>query len=194
MAQKRPAELVADEAQCALAALEVLDIGIVVSATHTGPILFANATAKQILETLECKGRELPAPIAEAARIYVESRDSVKRLPPAIRLERSDAPAVYMRVVPAIRLPRHEVITLREEILRDPELFRQLEGHFGITRRDFQILSGLRLGKTNRQIALEFGASEKTITKALHRLFERFGVSNRIGLANAVERIAGRRH
>jgi two-component system, NarL family, nitrate/nitrite response regulator NarL len=52
-----------------------------------------------------------------------------------------------------------------------------------LTIRQKQIVSMLRLGSSNKHIALVLGVSEGTIKVHLHRIYRRFGVANRTELA-----------
>jgi hypothetical protein len=76
----------------------------------------------------------LPPSVAEAASLYVASRRSTHRLPPAIRLERATGNAIYLRVFAGPPPSHHEIIVLREEIMRDADLYRELEALYGITQ------------------------------------------------------------
>lgn len=78
---------------------------------------------------------------------------------------------------------------LRQEVLRDVEVLRTLELRYQITRREYQVVTELRLGKTNRQIAAEFGLAEGTIARHVHRLLERMGVHNRTELVHLVDEL-----
>lgn len=51
-----------------------------------------------------------------------------------------------------------------------------------ISDKEKIIITMLRQGMTNREIAEEMGLAEITIKKALSRMFRRYGVSNRTGL------------
>ena len=52
-----------------------------------------------------------------------------------------------------------------------------------LTSRQHQIVSMLKIGSSNREIARVLGVSEGTIKVHLHRIFQRIGVANRTPLA-----------
>jgi len=175
-------------AHYAWAAAEAIDIGILVCDAAFTVVLYANAAARRSVGDVA-----LPPNFAECARVYAASRRATNRLPPAVRIEGSNGVAFFLRVFPSPAPLMHEVVVVREEVVRDGDLFRQLESGYGLSRREFQVLSALRLGKTNRQIAADFGISQNTVAKLVRRLLERFDVPNRTRLADLVERIASKR-
>lgn len=78
----------------------------------------------------------------------------------------------------------------------DPELAlraRQLAGRRGSARpvalapRERQLISFVRKGMRNREIAAELGVTEGTVKTYLHAIFEKLGVSNRTELAIRAE-------
>jgi DNA-binding NarL/FixJ family response regulator len=52
-----------------------------------------------------------------------------------------------------------------------------------LTFRQHQIVSMLKIGSSNREIARVLGVSEGTVKVHLHRVFQRIGVANRTQLA-----------
>ena len=56
----------------------------------------------------------------------------------------------------------------------------------GLTRREAQVLSELRSGRTNRQIAHRLGISKNTVNKHVHKVLEKLQVKNR---AQAIARL-----
>jgi DNA-binding CsgD family transcriptional regulator len=169
-------------------ALDLLDVGVVVLSADLRRTLYANAAATQIVGRAE----SLPPLLDQAIADYVSARRETTRPPPAIRIELRPERGVYVRVLASDGDAPLEVAFLREEVLRDPDLFKMLNGRYGVTRREFQILASLRLGKTNRQIATELGLAEGSVAGHLHRLFERFGVPNRTRLVQMVEAMGKR--
>jgi len=80
----------------------------------------------------------------------------------------------------------HEVVSSLVEALRDllpssDEGDRQ--NHFGITRREMEVISAIVSGYTNKDIALKFSLSEQTVKHHLTNIFDKLGVSNRLELA-----------
>lgn len=55
--------------------------------------------------------------------------------------------------------------------------------HMGLTRREVQVLKWVVDGKTNQEIGLELGISEKTVEKHLEGVFSKLGVASRVEAA-----------
>ena len=140
-------------------------------------------------------GNTLPTELRECLQLYVRSRDDQGRRPPAMWLELTGH-AVFVTVLAAPAAPGEpalEVVVLREEVQRDAEAFRLLNERYGVTRREYQIVVGLRLGKTNRQMAAEYGLAPGTVSRHVHRLLGRFGAPNRTRLVNMIDEILRRK-
>ena len=56
---------------------------------------------------------------------------------------------------------------------------RNSRGGFALTRRERQILSLVRTGRSNAEIAATLGVSKRTIESHLGRLFRKLGVTSR---------------
>ena len=57
------------------------------------------------------------------------------------------------------------------------------EGPDGLTEREVEVLRLVAEGKTNRQIGVALGISEKTVEKHLRGLFAKLGVASRVEAA-----------
>lgn len=55
--------------------------------------------------------------------------------------------------------------------------------HMGLTTREVQVLRAVVGGKTNQEIGLELGISEKTVEKHLEGVFNKLGVASRVEAA-----------
>jgi len=62
-------------------------------------------------------------------------------------------------------------------------LNRSLGNRCHLSPREVQIISGVLLGKSNKDIASKFGISENTVKHHLTHVFEKLGISNRLELA-----------
>jgi DNA-binding CsgD family transcriptional regulator len=134
----------------------------------------------------------VPFELAMAVKTFVSSRRDQGRMPLPMRLGLGDA-AFYLRVVGAPTDPPVEVAVLHEEITRNADAFKLLNSRYQMTRREYQVLSGLRLGKTNKEIAAEFGLAEGTVGVHVRKLLERFKVPNRTRLVDVIERLIAQR-
>ncbi|PYX06779.1 MAG: hypothetical protein DMG88_17440 [Acidobacteria bacterium] len=64
----------------------------------------------------------------------------------------------------------------------------QSKQHFGLTRREQQLVAMISRGFTNKEIAVSFGLSEQTVKNHVHRLLHKLGASDRLA---AVEMCRG---
>ena len=55
--------------------------------------------------------------------------------------------------------------------------------HHGLTSRELQVLEGVVAGKTNQEIGLTLGISEKTVEKHLEGIFNKMSVASRVEAA-----------
>ena len=173
-----------DVLEVAWRALDALDIAVFVLSSDLRTLVYANATAEPLL------GKGVPANVSDAIESYVRSRSGARKTPPASRITTAGRP-YYLRVIRssgAGAVPL-EIVLLREEVLRDVHVLRLLEQRFDVTRREYQVVCGLRLGKTNRQIATELGIAEGTVARHVHRLLERMGVRNRTEMVHLVDEL-----
>ena len=175
------------EAELALRALDALDGAVIVYSSDLRAVLHANAVARSLLADAQ-----LAESIVTAAEGFIGARHDASRPPPAVRIEHGPR-GFYVRAVPSAGTPPAEIVLVREEVLRDVDVFKTLNAQYRITRREFQILSSLRLGKTNRQIAGDLGLAEGTVARHVHRMLERFGAPNRTRLVDLVDRLIARR-
>jgi two-component system, NarL family, nitrate/nitrite response regulator NarL len=65
----------------------------------------------------------------------------------------------------------------------DPDRVPAKSSTYGLTHREFEILSTVVDGCTNKDIAEKFAISEQTVKHHLTKIFEKVGVSNRLELA-----------
>jgi|CXWL01.1.fsa_nt_gi DNA-binding NarL/FixJ family response regulator len=171
----------------ALRALEVLDVGVVIHSPSLGEVVYRNAAAQALI------GEITPNAVADAFRQYVHARKAGAIVPPSLRVELGRDREVYVRVVESSGDPRLEVAVIREGMLRQADAFRALNARYGLTRREWQIIGGLRVGRTNRQIGQELRLPEGTIARHMHRLLGRFKVANRTQLVDLIERFLATR-
>ncbi|HLW78380.1 MAG TPA: response regulator transcription factor, partial [Terriglobia bacterium] len=80
----------------------------------------------------------------------------------------------------------HEVVSDLVDALREfnPEpQAGHVQGSFGITPREMEIIAAIVGGCTNRDIAQKFSLSQQTVKHHLTNIFDKLGVSNRLELA-----------
>jgi DNA-binding NarL/FixJ family response regulator len=59
----------------------------------------------------------------------------------------------------------------------------ETDEHMGLTAREMEVLRGVVDGKTNQEIGLTLGISEKTVEKHLDGIFTKLGVASRVEAA-----------
>jgi DNA-binding NarL/FixJ family response regulator len=162
------------------AVLDALDQPIFGLSPDLRRVLVRNDAAAQLVPAA------LPPSLTAAISEYLDRKDGVT---PPVRTQLRER-TFYLRVISA---PSLAVVLLAEERLREADAFKLLHERNGISRREYQVLSGLRLGKTNRQIAGELGLAEGTVNVHVHHLLSRFDVPNRTRLVRVVDEIFNRR-
>lgn len=81
-------------------------------------------------------------------------------------------------------------VTLYSRILREIELYLRLKVLYGVTEKEFRIISFVKKGWTNEEIAEELKISVASIKMHLTRIYnEKFKVSNRAELVGVLEDI-----
>jgi two-component system nitrate/nitrite response regulator NarL len=73
------------------------------------------------------------------------------------------------------------VQTLRE--LLEPANGHVSRGDYGLTPRELEIVGEIVSGRSNREVSLEFSISERTVKHHLTNIFNKLGVTSRLGLA-----------
>jgi two-component system, NarL family, nitrate/nitrite response regulator NarL len=58
----------------------------------------------------------------------------------------------------------------------------------GLTRRERELVAALLDGRSNKELATQFGVSEQTIKNQLTTLYKKYGVKSRASLRLAVTR------
>jgi DNA-binding CsgD family transcriptional regulator len=165
--------------------LDQLDLAVLVFSSDLSEVVLANQAARAKL------GDPPPPLVREACRTFASSRRDQQRMPPPMRITVGEA-AFYLRVLESPGEPPLEIALLHEEVLREGAAFTLLNSRFGLTRREFQVLNAIRLGKTDRQIAAELGLAAGTVHVHVHNLLSRFSVPNRTRLVDVVERFLQR--
>jgi DNA-binding CsgD family transcriptional regulator len=168
-------------------ALDALDFGVLVMSSDFDRLLHSNHLGRDAIG-----GTTIPPALLSSIDEYCAARAATHKDPPAMKLTLGER-CFYLRLSRCPGRPPVEVVTLREEVLRDAALFQLLNSRHQVSRREYQVLCGLRVGQTNRQLATSLGIAEGTVARHVHRLLRRFDVANRTGLANLVEQLAQRR-
>jgi DNA-binding CsgD family transcriptional regulator len=86
--------------------------------------------------------------------------------------------------------PAHAILHLREDLLRDDDLYAILKERYAISLRGFQLAQLLRRGLTNREISAHLQLTESTVKIYLHQLYRACGVSRRTSLIALLDRLS----
>lgn len=170
----------------ALEALGELEIGVFVCTSQLARFLLANETARRQLRDL---GATRIHPSLKAAITSSKERESLAgTFTPAVPLELPNGRRLFVRTKP---LANHRLlVTLSGEVLRERELLELLHDRWQLSVRERQVISLVRAGQANEQIARELGISVGTVKQYLNGIFKTFDVHSRGELAALIERIA----
>ena len=164
-----------DDSHLALAALDGLELGVIVCAPAGDRVLLANETARRLTDEL--------GQLALQAAL----RDAItSSLTTAVRLALPSGRRVFVRTR---RLRDGWLVTLRGEVLREDDLVDLLR-RFGVSLRERQVIALVRSGHTNEHIGRELGISEGTVKQYLNGVFKTFDVHSRGELVALIERLA----
>jgi DNA-binding CsgD family transcriptional regulator len=128
------------------------------------------AEAGLVHAALEAALEALPAP----AMILDEKRRVVHRAASARELSPTDE--VELTPIEANGLGRHYLAMVKPRGRVD---FARLEGRYGLTARERQVLEVVVAGRTNRAIAVHLACSERTVEAHLERLLTKLQVASR---------------
>jgi len=131
--------------------------------------------AAHILRVLKAKGWQTRVCFLTGDRIAPKLLEAGKEL---------GAVFVNERFPEDLRDSLREIAThLTKSSLNDPGGSKSIGSTRALTSRQNQIVSILKTGASNREIARVLGVSEGTVKVHLHRIFQRIGVANRTLLA-----------
>jgi len=71
----------------------------------------------------------------------------------------------------------------RLNLYEDPARTRALQGRYGLTQRETEVLAWVSKGKSNKEIGLILDLSPRTVNKHLEQIFIKLGVENRAAAA-----------
>lgn len=154
-------------------------------------IVHATSRARHLLERLGAPRNTTRVP-PEIIRVIEEPSDGEEGMRTGRIVGERGAAMVRVHVDPVTSArPAQWAIWLREDILRDEQLYGLLEAQYGITRRQFQLAQLLRRGLSNRDIAQQLRLTEATVKVYLHELYRACGVPSRTALVARLLDMAG---
>lgn len=94
---------------------------------------------------------------------------------------KASPPELLLKSIRAVSEGQHWVAS---EVLADwGRISQKPTGASGLTSREIEIISAIRAGNSNREIALKLSISEETVKRHLSNIFGKLGVSSRLELA-----------
>ena len=94
---------------------------------------------------------------------------------------KASAPEVLLKSIRAVAEGQYWVAG---EVLQDwSHVLQRPKGTSTLTAREMEIVSAIRSGNSNREIALKLSISEETVKRHLSNIFSKLGVSSRLELA-----------
>ena len=94
---------------------------------------------------------------------------------------KASPPEVLLKCIRSVSRGEHWVSS---EILAASARFGQRpDGSSGLTTREVEIISAIRVGNSNKEIAQKLSISEETVKRHLSNIFAKLGVSSRLELA-----------
>jgi DNA-binding NarL/FixJ family response regulator len=171
-----------DELRLLRGALDALDSAVLIVSSTFEQVIYRNGLAARLVPGA------LPSELSDALDAFIERRADPRR-PTSSTCVRLDGRMFFIQARQVAGHDDLELVTLREQVVRDADVMRLLENRYGVSRREYLVIGGLRLGKTNREIAKELGLAEGTVARHIHRVLERFSVPNRTRLVDVVERL-----
>ncbi len=175
-------------------ALEEAKVGVIACDAHTRVLGFT-ALGGVLLERFGASairiGDRLPDALARAADQYRATNASGDRAQAIVRVETPDRGlAAYISFcVPEQGSSVSLVVLLRREVLREEALSTALQARYGVSARELQIISLVRQGFSNKQIADSLGLAPGTVKNYLVGIFQRLEVSSRTEMLAVVEAI-----
>lgn len=167
--------------------LDELSLGIILCNEAIDQVLLANREGRRMLQSLDPRGETLPAPLRKAIERACASPPTPHAFTPAVLLA-SAAGRLFVRCKPVVG--RGLLVTMTIEVLREADLFQRVRERHGISWREFQIVSLVRGGHGNDEIARRLEITVGTVKQYLNKVFKAFDVHSRSALVAAVERIA----
>lgn len=152
-------------------------------------VLDATPLAVHLLGRIGASARErLPDKLASPVNEQLASNDLSRT---SRILTSSGGSVMHLHAASIAGDPAQRIMLfLREELLRDDELFARMRQELPISRRGFQLALLVRRGLSNQEIAEQLGLTESTVKVYLHHLYRDCGVSSRTALVALLARLA----
>jgi two-component system, NarL family, response regulator DegU len=97
---------------------------------------------------------------------------------------KEEAPEILVKAVRAVARGEKGWISRRiMESMTNRSREKENYKNLGLTRREYQVLTIIARGKTNQEIAVDLGISEKTVERHIQGVYSKMGVVSRVEAA-----------
>ena len=176
---------VADEDTARLI-LEHLTLGVLLCDTALDRLLFANAEAQLLLRALTpAPSSQVPAPLQRALVAALGRDAQTGALSPAVPCALPNGRRLFVRCKGLGA--RGVLATLTAEVLREADLYERLRARTRLSWREFRLITLVRGGCSDEEIAGRLAVSALTVKQYLARICKSFGVGSRSELVAVVE-------
>jgi len=157
-----------------------------VELSAAGRITAATPLARRLLALFFADGRrhearlpeELEAWVREQRRHHDEPGEAPRPVEP-LTVE-DTGKCLIIQFLPGCERGGHDLLLLEEQ---NERLAPETLAHFGLTRREAEVLALLAQGKTDDEIARTLFLSPRTVDKHLEHIYDKLGVHNRTAAA-----------
>ena len=166
--------------------VEHLDTGVVVSTRPLKSVILANPIARSLIPEFSVGGA-LPSFFKKAVTASLASPAATGEFPQAQEVELPNGGRCFLRAKPMVE--QTVLIIVAAARIRSRDLQERLKQRLGLSFRQVEIVSRLRLGRSNQEIATDLGLSVVTVKHYLNDIFALTDVRSRTQLIAAVAKI-----
>lgn len=147
--------------------------------SSSGAILWATPQATRLLDAPEA-GVDAARRLSRRVGEWIAERGAAALAGESLALEPDRPSGLQLVCLGAIGPDEHLLRLIAGGGENQDEMLRQ---HFGLTRRESEVLLWIARGKSNRDIADILGLSPRTVNKHLEQVYVKLGVENRASAA-----------
>lgn len=171
----------------ATAILDSLEIGIVVWRPSTRTVVWSNHLGRAATRAIRSRASALPEPVA--GLVEAAAAVGAGRFGPAVAVPAANGKRYYVRAKLHARDSDDVLLTFSAALPRERDISTLLHERYQLCARDCRMVSLLRLGFRNEQIANQMHLSLGTVKQYLHRIFTTLNVRSRGELVATLDRL-----
>lgn len=172
----------------ALFVLDALDFGVLLLDTDATTILYTNNAGRALVHLWRVDGDRAPEALVTVVRAFAGGDE--RRFSRAVPVVTPTARRVWVRCRRIAGEIPMVLMTASDHVLRDHALSKILHDRFGLNARECQVVTLMRAGASNGEIARSLGLAEATIKWYANRIFAALGVNGRRELAPMLGRLS----